>query len=319
MKDIRLQWPRTRVHALVAAGLLLSQPAWSQEVAEEGVEQEVAAPGPVTPVNTGRLSFGAGVDFTNAYFFRGLLQEDQGFIAQPWAEASMTLYEGKGAVNTFGVTVGIWNSFQSEGAQASESSTLDDWYETDVYVGASALWFDEWTTGVTYTAYTSPSNAFATIHEVAVGVGYDDSGLWNRGRFANSGFNGFQPSITLAFELDQSVTGPDEGVYFEFKLEPGFATILEIQHVPITVKFPVVVGVSIDDYYQNDAGDNKVFGYLDTGTIFSYPLKGFVPSEYGAWEIAGGVRFLFLANVNEGVNRGDSTELVGTLGLSVAY
>ena len=35
------------------------------------------------PVNQGDLSFSLGTEITSAYFFRGFLQEDQGFIFQP--------------------------------------------------------------------------------------------------------------------------------------------------------------------------------------------------------------------------------------------
>lgn len=55
-----------------------------------GAEEAKGSAGP----NTGKLSFSAGVDFTTQYFFRGILQENQDFIAQPFGEITATLYEG---------------------------------------------------------------------------------------------------------------------------------------------------------------------------------------------------------------------------------
>jgi hypothetical protein len=51
--------------ALVMAGLLLSTSA-------------VRA-----GENKGRISLSAGVDFSHAYYFRGILQTDKSFVAQP--------------------------------------------------------------------------------------------------------------------------------------------------------------------------------------------------------------------------------------------
>ena len=48
-------------------------------------------------VNTGKISFSAGIDFTNAYFFRGLKQENEGFISQPYAELSASLFDAPDA------------------------------------------------------------------------------------------------------------------------------------------------------------------------------------------------------------------------------
>ena len=60
---------------LMPAALLAQDPADSQDAQNEA---------------TGSFGF----DFTNQYFFRGILQENQGVIAQPWWELSMALGDG---------------------------------------------------------------------------------------------------------------------------------------------------------------------------------------------------------------------------------
>ena len=47
--------------------------------------------------NNGAVSLGAGIDFSTSYFFRGIIQETEGFIAQPFLEGGISLYEsGRG-------------------------------------------------------------------------------------------------------------------------------------------------------------------------------------------------------------------------------
>src|SRR5262245_15117818 len=65
--------------------------------------------------NTGNVSFSLGMDFTTAYFFRGILQERDGFIWQPYGEINMPVYVDEGAaLSKVTPFVGNWNSVQSE-------------------------------------------------------------------------------------------------------------------------------------------------------------------------------------------------------------
>jgi len=60
-----------------------------------------------------------GVDFPTEYISRGLVLEDQGFIAQPYAELDFTLFEAKEASISKGTFFfGIWNSLQSQHTDA---------------------------------------------------------------------------------------------------------------------------------------------------------------------------------------------------------
>jgi hypothetical protein len=52
-----------------------------------------------------------GVDFTTHHISRGLVLQDQGFIAQRYMELGFTLFEDEGAgLSKFTAFGGIWNS-----------------------------------------------------------------------------------------------------------------------------------------------------------------------------------------------------------------
>ncbi len=284
------------VSTLAVAGLFLhTSPA---QAAEE-------AKGP----NRGNVSVSLGVEFPTAYFFRGILQEDRGFIAQPFLEANIKVYEGDAPLNSVSAKLGIWNSFQSQ--NPVPVGDPQSWYEADLYGGVTFGLFDKLQAGVIYTAYTSPNGAFDTYQEIAFKFAFDDSKLL--GPFALS------PSILVAVELDgQADAGRgDEGVYLQLGIQPGFK-LFEDAKYPISVTFPMTLGLGFDDYYELNTGNNNTFGYFDLGLVASVPLS-FIPAAYGAWEIHAGVHFLFLGDNLEAVNRGDSFEAVGTFGLSMVY
>jgi hypothetical protein len=258
--------------------------------------------------NKGNVSVGLGVEFPTAYFFRGILQEDEGFIAQPFLETNIKVYEGEGVLNSVSAKLGIWNSFQSQSPGVPSDPTA--WYEADLYGGVTFGLFDRLQAGVIYTAYLSPNNSFGTVQEIAFRLAYDDSKLL--GPFALS------PSVLFAFELDgQADAGGDEGGYFQLALQPGFK-LFEDAKYPISVTFPMTLGLSLYDYYEFNTGTNPTFGYFDLGLIVGVPLA-FIPAAYGTWEAHAGVHFFFLGDTLETVNNGDSFQAVGTFGISMVY
>ncbi|MFU8830350.1 MAG: hypothetical protein ACNA8P_13085, partial [Phycisphaerales bacterium] len=83
----------------------------------------------------GRIGFSASLHFTNKYYFRGIIQEDRGFIAQPGAELSLLLHESEEwSLSSY---VGIWNSFHDRKTGAADGVSNASWYEIDTYVGLS--------------------------------------------------------------------------------------------------------------------------------------------------------------------------------------
>ncbi|MGH7308606.1 MAG: hypothetical protein ACREK6_07920 [Candidatus Rokuibacteriota bacterium] len=263
--------------------------------------------------NTGRVSLGMGVDVTTHYFFRGILQEDQDYIVQPYGEVTFKLLEGEGAVNGLGFTLGLWNSLHG-GPTGTGGANQDPriWYEADFYAKLTATLFEDLTAAMIYTAYMSPNGRFTSVDELAFAVGYNDSKLL--GPFA------LNPSVLLAFELDgQADGGLDEGVYLQIGLTPGY-TFNDKGTYPLTVSLPVVIGLSLSDYYEQVGvgGDDDTFGYLSIGLAASVPLK-FVPASFGAWSAKASLTYITLGDNLKAANNGDGSEVIGTFGLAMTY
>lgn len=317
----RIRWTWAARHLATLAVLLVG---WSPGVARgaemappvdqrgadtlgtETVEQEE----PTGP-NHGRFSFSLTNDFTTAYFFRGILQERNGFIWQPSAEIHFNLYDGEGALSSVDLGFGIWNSFQTQKTGATGGPT--NLYETDYYPMLSIGWADDLlTTSVTYTFYTSPNGAFVTTQEVLLGVGFDDSDLL--GPFAMA------PSATFAFETDNTSFGDGEDGYAEFGVEPSVELGLPMDDAgdyPVTASFPLAVGISLYDYY-NDGVDNDTFGFFSFGLGASVPMA-FIPEDFGAWSLGAGINVLVLSDTLKAINSDDNPYPVGTISLAMEY
>lgn len=262
--------------------------------------------------NTGRLSISAGVDWTTAYFFRGIKQETEDLILQPYGELSFKLVDQAGALTSLSLTPGIWNSFHT-GPTGSDSPTASDpkvWYELDGYVRLSAVLWEDLTTYALYTAYTSPNNLFGTVQELAVGVSYNDAKLL--GHFA------LNPSFLVAFELDgQADAGADKGIYAQIGIAPGYTFFPEATY-PLSVSVPLSVGLSLKDYYEFGTGSDDTFGYFSGGLGLSVPLA-FVPADFGKWLVKAGVTVLYLGDNLKAINDGDRAQVIGTVGLAFTY
>ncbi len=252
-----------------------------------------------------------GVDATNRYFFRGIRQEDQGAITQPWVDFVFPLSAG-GDVS-WSLNLGVWNSLHNGPTGSGGAGSMH--YELDAYVGVGVDFAENWNGSVTYVALTSPNSAFSTVHELDFSVSFDDSGLFGGGP---RGFSGVQPSITVAWELDgQSDGGADEGIYLEAGIEPAFDLIDHEKH-PISISFPVVAGFSLSDYFEDAMGRDDFFGFVQGGISLSTPLN-FVPVRMGSWTLSGGASILFLGDNLQAINGGDSSEVILSLGLEILF
>ena len=250
--------------------------------------------------NSGNVSLGTGVDFVSDYYFRGIVQETEGFVAQPFLEGSIAFADGAASV-----TAGTWSSLHS----APEAGDPEMWYETDFYAGVGFSFADAWAADATYTAYMSPNQSFGTVKELSLGLSYDDGLLG--------------PYATFAFELDgQADGGNDEGTYLELGVEPS----LPLDDSPVGVSFPVAIGLSLSNYYESAAlvGDtvatnDNTFGFFNVGAMVSIPLSG-IPAEYGSWEVTGGVNFLVFGDGLKVINGSDDdAKVIGVFGLSLGY
>lgn len=279
------------VCALLGAMLvgLGASPAWSQGAA------------PLDP-NPGNLTLTGGIDFLNAYLFRGIPQDDTGVVMWPYGDLGIALHSGDGAVKSVGVNVGLWNSLHT-GAAGSDGPSGKLWYESDFYTTFGLGFAKGTSVGVTYTAYTSPNASFNTVREVSFKFALDDSGPL--GRMAS------RPYVIVARELDgQADGGAEEGTYLELGASPGFPVF------GVTVNVPLRAGFSLADYYEGVNGDER-FGFFSVAGMVTVPLSS-TPTRVGSWNIHGGVEYVRLGDRNAEI-LGDTSKVIGSIGIGLSY
>ena len=127
--------------------------------------------------DSNKASFSTGTDFSHAYYFRGIVQERSGIIAQPFMDMTFSLFEVTEGLNSVTVTIGQWNSLHTgPSGNDGPATNVGAWYESDFYTGF-AFGIDNWDVGLTYTAYLSPNDTFGAVREVALSLAVDDSAL----------------------------------------------------------------------------------------------------------------------------------------------
>jgi hypothetical protein len=120
------------------------------------------------------VTFTGGLDVLNAYFFRGIPQDDTGVILWPYGDLGFALHSGDGGLTSLTVNVGLWNSLHTGLTGSDGPGKL--WYEADFYSTLGFGFGGGSTVGVTYTAYTSPNGMFGTVKELSFKFALDDSG-----------------------------------------------------------------------------------------------------------------------------------------------
>lgn len=251
-------------------------------------------------VNNGLLLFEAGADAVTTYMFRGIEQEDSGLIVQPWAQVTAPL--GDSGVD---LTLGTWSSIHSAGTGATGDPS--NWYETDLYASVAYNINDQFAVSAGFIGYYYPSGASQDVEEITFQLDYDDSEAL--GDYA------FAPYAMLAIETRDD--NGSEDIYLE--LGGAFsAFFIESEDLPVELSFPVALGLSIDDYYTDNGGDNEFFGFFKVGVAASMPLD-FIPADYGVWSASAGLD-LYLVNDDANLlDDGDDFEIVALVGVSMEY
>lgn len=276
----------------------------------------VLAQEPPQKVVSGEL----GVDVTSQYFFRGILQENQGVIVQPRIELGYDLYQaqGEGTLQSLDLRFGLWNSLQD----GPGNDTGGIWYESDFYVEIGSKLGQKLGVSAAYWTYQTPnatpsfSKGATPVEELVFRVDYDDRGEWGE-----SVDSGLRPWVLLAIEVDGqrdvAVNG-HVGTYLELGIEPTFE-IGKLGDDPLLLSVPTKLGLSLGDYYEDfNGGDDDFFGYFSVGAELSAAL-GFLPAGMGPWEGFAALHFLLLGDNNEARNVGDSSELVFQFGASTFF
>jgi hypothetical protein len=262
----------TRVIVVAVVMVLAGRtPAWAQAASDP---------------NPGNLTITGGIDFLNAYLFRGIPQDDS----------------GDGIVKSVGVNVGLWNSLHT-GAAGSDGPSRKLWYESDFYSTFGLGFGKGMSLGVTYTAYTSPNSSFNTVRELSFRFAFDDTR--SLGRMAS------KPYVIVARELDgQADGGAEEGTYLEIGAAPGFPV------AGLAVNVPLRAGFSLGDYYEGVSGDER-FGFFSVAGVVTVPFSS-MPTRVGSWNIHGGVEYVYLGDRNAEI-LGDTSKVIGSIGIGLSY
>ena len=278
--------------ASVCLATLVSAPVMAQTSAAPAAtatSAATAAPAPAEAAAPAKIyTVTTGLDFASAYLFRGIMQKSGGAIGQPYADVAFAFKHGITA------DVGTWNSIHS-------TADLGNWYERD-YFGSVTFTAGKLKPGLLYTSYTSPTDRFATVQELAGTLAVDDS----KSKLP------FSPKVVLAFELGDGEAdgGQNKGTYLELGVKPG------IKLAPkATLYIPVKTGLSVNHYYEGPTGDNT-FGYFDLGAQLSLPV---ISGKGGALEIHGGIDFLWLGDNMKALNNGDTLKPVSLIGMTFTY
>ena len=97
----------------------------------------------------------------------------------------------------------------------------------------------------------------------------------------------------------------------ELGISPGFAW--DTGQSQVTLSFPISVGLSLKDYYQDASGEDDTFGFAQLGVRGSMPLSS--GTRYGQWTLNAGVSLLVLGDHTGDYNNRDEQEVIGTIGL----
>ncbi len=275
--------------------------------------------------NTGNISLTLQNDFTTAYYFRGILQENDDMIWEPSLAIGLKVFSSEDAfLRSASLGIGTWESVHSDHTGSSGGGP-NAWYEADVYPSVSLTWAGGVSTAFTYYWYTSPNNAFNTTEEIDAVIGFDDSPYLDK--FA------LHPSVTFAFEtkgssyqdflgISTNGRGHGKGSLAILAIAPSYAIPLSDDY-PLTLTLPVTVALSMHDYYK-DATHNDTYGYASIGLTANIPLA-FIPKKYGTWSVTNGLNTLFLSDALESVNQsalngeGDEVVPVWTSSLIMTY
>jgi hypothetical protein len=256
----------------------------------------------------GRFSGALQVDLSNAYFFRGILQDRGTFVVQPWGEGYFTVYSAEeGFVRDFSVGGGIWSSFHTSDTLATEDPR--SLYEIDYYPIVSFEFL--YGVGLTfiYYWYDSPNGAFEHVEEFNIKLNWDDSEYLKC--FA------LQPWINIAIETHKTSFGDKQGKGMQMGIEPTLFEV-PVEDYPITITAPAELGIALDDYYEEDNGSETTFGYASYGLKASVPLA-FMPEKAGSWTFSVSGKGYTFSDTLKDANRGDRFAGQGVASLGVEF
>jgi len=250
-----------------------------------------------------RLAFDLAVRGLTAYYAQGFLQERDGLVLQPEAEATFTVLRS-GCLSA-GLLGGLFGSLHEHATFIEDpDDLLDHFYDFTWWAGIScdvgklslATWFER---------STSPSGAYDPYESWQLEVAFDDSG-WAPDL-------SLQPWAALYVEITNSLDDLDPGVNLAFGIEPT-RTFSGTRLGDLTLRFPITASLSLHDFYQDANGRDDVFGWFGFGVYLDVPL-GCLPG--GATLEVGATRMFFGRSLAEYNERSDDT--VASVGLTFSF
>jgi hypothetical protein len=155
----------------------------------------------------------------------------------------------------------------------------------------------DWTVGLSYQYWVSPSDAFESASLLETTVSYGGQFLERsiRGKFS------LNPYFKFFIELDNkaTVSSTDESYY----VEVGFGPRYVFEGYPLTIDMHTFVTFPGNGFYS----ENSTVGLFSTGLKVTAPLTS-IPKRYGAWSVYTGFRYYYIVNdgiLNDGILTGN--------------
>lgn len=243
-----------------------------------------------------RFSGVAQLDLTNAYYFRGILNEKDGLVAQPWGEIYANLYSSDdGLIRDVTAGFGVWLSIHSEETLAANGP--ESLYEADYYPLVSIDLAGGFNLLTIYYFYDSPNGAWGpAVQELNFKLSYDDS-EWL----------GLAPWINVATETYSTSLGGSSGTGIQFGIAPTF-----YEGDAFSVSGSAEVGITLDDYYEGVDSEENTFGYANLGVSVGVPITD-------TWSASAGFKYFLFGDDLETVNGGDGGQAVGVVSLTAEF
>jgi hypothetical protein len=241
-----------------------------------------------------------GFTWTTAYLSRGVVQEDSGFIGQPFVDLYIKMYEGDGFVNKIQLNLGLWASLHSAKTGASQGTRLGAFYEFDWLPGIAVTFAKNFTFTVSWYEFDFISSG-GRSGNLNMNLGYDDTDLL--------GALALHPHVAVLKGFignPSGLPGADNSWYYEAGIAPGFPI------GPVSVTLPVTAGFG-DAFYNGDA-----FGYVSAGASLSVPLA-FIPEGYGTWTATASGLYYYMNDEPAAFNRGQNNKGVASAGFVCAF
>lgn len=264
-----------------------------------------AAQDAVSPELSPRFSGAAAVGIADKYIYHGYVLENQGAIIQPEFEVLARFYSGAGILTKASLRLYVFSSFQThESRDEQTDAMIHSWYEVQVEMGIVLELAKHFTFSASYVRFESPNHAFIAANAAEFILSLDDSewlGAW-----------ALHPHVSWFRPFPGGWESSDEGSYFELGIEPERS--FGKSERPVTISFPIAVGLGQKRYYLGEH-----FGFFSAGVSMSVPLA-FIPSSWGEWNLGlSGTYYRLGRNVADASNGGVRNESAFTLTVGTEF